>query len=102
MAITEETLSELRCEADYWTTVYGVQKKILGSQALLELERRCEDLENTALKIEASMDAGEGGHIEMETAPLDTAKYLKEGDQAKINLVHGELLLLPLDMWDRH
>ena len=40
--------------------------------------------------MEALFDKGEEQYVTMKTAPLDTAMYVEEGDEAKIDLVQSE------------
>jgi hypothetical protein len=60
------------------------------------LNKRWTDLSKTALKIEASLDTGEDKYVTMETAPLDTAMYVEEGDKAKIDLLQSKPISLLL------
>ena len=83
---------QIRREADFWKTIYGLKKNVLSSPALSKLNERWTDLSKTALKMEALFDAGEEKYVTMETAPLDTAMYVEEGDEAKIDWLQSELI----------
>jgi hypothetical protein len=88
--IDERSLFKIRHEADFWKSIWGLKKHILSSPALSKLNERWKELSTTALKIEASLDAGIDKYVTMETAPLDTAKYVEKGEEATIDLVQSK------------
>jgi hypothetical protein len=88
--INERSLCQIRREADFWKTIYGLKKHILSSPALSKLNERWTELSKTALKMEASLYTGKEEYVTMGTAPLDTAIYVEKGDEAKIDLIQSK------------
>jgi hypothetical protein len=89
----EKSLFRIRREADLWKTVYGYKKDVLSSKALSQLNKRWEDLRDTALQIEASLGTGaEGLCIEMKTAPLIFSDYVQKEEISQMHMTLSKLV----------
>jgi hypothetical protein len=103
----ERSLFKIRREADLWKTVYGYKNHVLSSEALSQLNKRWEDLRNTALLIEASLGTeAEGSCIEMKTAPLIFSNYVQNEEisqiQSTLSKLVSYLLTGPKVYLDKH
>jgi hypothetical protein len=89
----EPSLFKIRREADLWKTVYGYKKDVLSSEALSQLNKRWEDLRDTALQIEASLGTeAEGSCIEMKTAQLIFSDYVQKEEIPHMHKLHSKLV----------
>jgi hypothetical protein len=87
----KKTLFELESEAGHLRTVAAMQKVGLSQPALVEFNKRQEEVTNTISVIEDSINRGIQGIFNMKTTPLNLAEYVVDDDKAAVEEMQGKL-----------